>query len=325
MALALDGSVHGNATAATLAVSLTTTSINDVICVVITTNGGPVTSVTASGLIFKKRAAAGVGALGFEFWYAIAANILSSTSITVNTTSSGIITIDAFGIRGADTTTIFDSNLSLPATANSGSVNVSTNVGNTIILEMGRSTVGAPSVDAGFTLISSADFQGTAYKVVTGVQSLSLTIGNNNGIIGDAIIVAPAPVIVGPTTLSNKSADGRWFSKRDYLAVIDGIKKDRVRDARNNRRREFVASYEITPEREIERARRSAFRIEHSLKTQFNRKLFDADEEAKENLRQLWEKEFARRAAEAKIKMLENAKAEIRKKVEDAIRRRKGR
>lgn len=198
MALALDGSVHGNATAASLGVSLTTANANDIIVVIATINSGPVTSVVGGGLTWNFVIADGpTAASQIEFWYAVAASALSSVTITVTQTGSGFITVDAFGISGADTSTIFDANASTPDSSTTGLLSITTDTADTFIIGGYRISVANPTEGSGWTKISGADFQLTEYMIVSSTQSaLAVTIGTGNGSqnggVGHAIIIAAA-------------------------------------------------------------------------------------------------------------------------------------
>ena len=197
MALSLDGSAHINSSnSASLGVALTTSNSNDIICVVATVNGAPVTSVTASGLTFTKRANAGTtSAFQIELWTAVATSPLTALTITTTQTSSAFITVDVFGISGADTSTIFDANAALPSEVSSGNPSISTDTADTFCLGCMRGTGGSPVAGAGWTAISAADYQVTEYQIVSSTQSgLSVTATSTtpNGGIGDAIIIASA-------------------------------------------------------------------------------------------------------------------------------------
>ena len=196
MALALDGSVAGNSSSAgSLGVSLTTSNSDDVICVLATVNGGPVTSVTATGLSFTKRANVGVSASSqIELWTAVAASTLSSLTITVAQTSSSFITVCAFGVSGADTSTIWDSNGGLPATSTSAA-SITTDNDDCFLIGGMRTAGPSPSLPgAGWTAISVANFQVAEYQIISSAaSSVAVTKGDGgtaNGIIGDAIIAA---------------------------------------------------------------------------------------------------------------------------------------
>lgn len=199
MGLALDGSVHGNATASSVAVSLTTSNANDDIFVVVTTNGGPVTSVTASGLTFTLHKNGFFTANQYlEIWCAKNAGILTAASITVNNTASGFTTVDALGVSGADTSTVFDGNGSIPniTTVNGADAIISTNTANCFLLGCYRqSTTASPTAGPGLTLISGADFQLVEYQIVSATQTnfdFTKTTGTGDSRvgIGTAIIQA---------------------------------------------------------------------------------------------------------------------------------------
>jgi hypothetical protein len=194
MALALDGSVHGNVgTGTTLSVSLTTTNSNDVIIVQGYTTPGPISSVTSSGLTFNKRISYAASNGTTEIWYAVATSPLTNQSITVNVPTTTYTTIDAFGISGANTTTIFDSNTGLPAT-NTGSnvninVNISTNNPDDFIYAVVEESGGQTSTpSSGFSQIQNADFQLSEYQIVSTTQS-NLNVGLGTGETGTVIIV----------------------------------------------------------------------------------------------------------------------------------------
>lgn len=200
MALSLDGSGHNAVSAATVNVALTTANTNDIICVVATTNGGPVTSVTATGLTFALKALdPPASATDIELWYAVAAATFSG-NITINTTSSAFLAGDAFGVSGADTATIWDG---AAVTGNPDPLSISTTNANTFILGAFRGGTASPTSGAGWTQISGADFQLTEYQVVSSTQSgLSVTqttgAGGANGGIAIAIKQAgsaPAAVL----------------------------------------------------------------------------------------------------------------------------------
>ena len=110
MTLALDGSIFGvNFAGSSQAVQLTTSNPNDVIIVDILTTGGPVSSVTASGLTFAQRASAYWSSplSGMERWYAVSGGVLSSLSITVDTAVASFLGVLAYGVSGANTSSPF--------------------------------------------------------------------------------------------------------------------------------------------------------------------------------------------------------------------------
>jgi hypothetical protein len=97
-------------------------------------------------------------------------------------------------VKGANFTSPFDPNGSLPATAATGNVTLSTTNANTVVFAGYRqSSAGSPTAGSGFTGISTGGcFSIAEYKVVSSAQAslnMALTTGNGdqNGGIGDAI------------------------------------------------------------------------------------------------------------------------------------------
>ncbi len=195
MALALDGSVHANASSGTtLALTLTTSNADDIICVIALSNSGVITDISDdAGLTYTNRAGPVGSGAGIELWTAHSPNALTTNEITVTWDGSSFHTVDAFGVSGADTTTRFDANASLPDEVASGDVTISTDIADTFIIGGFRMTSAAnPTEDTGFTKISGANFTLSEYKIVSATQS-SLSYSSpdtNNGGIGDAIIIA---------------------------------------------------------------------------------------------------------------------------------------
>lgn len=219
MVLALDHSVTANASSgATLALpGLTTTNTNVVAVVFVLLNGSAaavtVSSITdTAGLTWTLRtrlsAAGGDAKQSVEEWWATSASALSSNVITLNLAGTMVFaTASAFGISGADTTTPFDVNGSLPsssATNNSTSVTLSTTAANTMVLGCFREgSAGSPTAGTGYTQILGANFMLTEYQIFTSAQtSLAVTqttgSGTSNGIVADAVqqasaVAAPIP------------------------------------------------------------------------------------------------------------------------------------
>src|ERR1019366_6614782 len=116
--LGLDGHATGGALGAPVNsanVTLTTTKVHDVIVLAITAGGflnrGIVTSVTdTAGLVWKKRQQRQFngGQIDLEVWWAHAPAILTGDVITVHTDATGFISIEAFGVSGANYTAPWD-------------------------------------------------------------------------------------------------------------------------------------------------------------------------------------------------------------------------
>lgn len=204
MALALDGSGHiGTAVGTSTTVNLTTSVANDVIIVVVTVNDVTVSSVTASnisGLTLRKRQAISGGGFYIEEWYGVASGTLSSETITINFSgTTSLATIDAFGISGADTSTIFDSNGALPDGQTTSHCSITTSNADDFLIGCYRLAGTTPTEGTGWTKISGADYQLTEYKIVSATQSaIDVPIGTGDGGqnagIGDAVIQAGAAV-----------------------------------------------------------------------------------------------------------------------------------
>lgn len=208
MSIALDGSAHGNsASASSLAVSLTTANANDLIFVAVTDNGDVVTGVTATGLTFSNlingvAARADVSSSAkLSVWWALAATALTALSITVTTTNTQFLTVDAFGVSGADTVTPFDTNAASPtidSTAPADPSAITTDAVNTMLVNVARmSGTANPTQGTGNTNISGANFQIVQYRIVTAPQTgfslaLGTGAGDSNGSISFAIRQASA-------------------------------------------------------------------------------------------------------------------------------------
>lgn len=201
MALAIDGATFNFASSASSVSSgLTTSNTNDVIIVVATSVATPgaaptVSSVTGGGLSWNKRAASGSTAIGggtngnLEVWYAIAAAKLTSTNITATFTgSANTVEIVLFGVSGANTTTPWDANVSIPKFASSTigstpSVNsVSTSNANDMALGFfATNSTPVSTPGSGYTIILNGVETGTEEKVVSTTQSsVSVAFGASN-------------------------------------------------------------------------------------------------------------------------------------------------
>ncbi len=220
MALALDGhATHRTATSLTDVSTLTTTSANDIIVAFFVYNSAQQTGTTVSdtaGLTWHQRAVSvttGAKAITVEEWYAVASAALTSDSITFTlpTTASNIRSF-TFGVSGADTTSPFDSNSSIPATAKVTGTNPSATISTTNANDFIFAAYGSGAVTqtitaypTGFTLIDSAPSSGPngadEYEIFSTVQT-SLAVGFTLStslacaVIVDAIVQASGGVSV---------------------------------------------------------------------------------------------------------------------------------
>lgn len=204
----LDGSVKGTASASSCVVNLTTTQTNDFIYVAIGCNGGPVVSVTASGLVFNRRKRNANAQFNFETWAAFSTAALTAEPITVNQTTSDFITVCAFGVHGA---TGFDPNTALPDAIGDGLGGTTTdrteittdNPDDFLIGAYRFGHTSAPtSPGTGWTHIETGNFMAVQYKIVSAPQTaldVVLSTGFNggnddqNGGIADALTANSAP------------------------------------------------------------------------------------------------------------------------------------
>lgn len=202
MALALDGSVHKNVVGpASTTVTLSTSNAGDVIVAFITINLANVASISSAnttGWTARKVQGTGTGSF-IEEWRGVAASALSSEVITLSFgVGVGFTTIDVFGISGADTTTIYDSNAALPDGGTTGNRSITTTNANDILIAGYRfGSTANPTQGTGWTKISGADFQLTEYLIVSATQSgtaaaIGTGSGDQNAGIADAIIQASA-------------------------------------------------------------------------------------------------------------------------------------
>jgi hypothetical protein len=204
MPLSQDGYSQGNANpGASVIVQISTTLINDLIVVFGYTRGGPVTGIAdQASLTWTRRGrfnyTGGGGSTYTEIWWAISAGVLTTNQITVTCTSSAYIMFGAVAINGADLTTPFDTNVSLPGFSNSGTVIISTSNANDFII-CGAENNGSGGIDTGFTALGSpgSGFITQEYKIVSATQSglvLGSGIASPLGLTADAVRQAGSPL-----------------------------------------------------------------------------------------------------------------------------------
>lgn len=229
-ALALDGHATGSAntnkTSATA--TLTTTQTNDVVIACVGVNSVSTTAVTVStitdgaGLTWTKRSSVGGADSNshyddLECWWAASSGSLTSDVITVTTTAStDTIAIYAFGISGANTSSPFDTNASLPkagtnltATSTNPTVSAfsttSTNTFAFAVMTTNSNASGSlpSSAPTGWTNLDTLSFNGSAsfndgqnaYDVYGAAQSsLTLTFGSGTFYTADWLMLADAVV-----------------------------------------------------------------------------------------------------------------------------------
>jgi hypothetical protein len=218
LTLAIDGNGFFSAqgpTSSSINVGLTTANPNDVIILNIAVNGPTVASVSdTAGLTWQERAVTGISGQLLYQYYAIAPHALSVDTITANFTATpSYVGLNAFGIAGANTSSPFDTNASIPATASSGTVSASTSEANDLIFAAYRFYVASPGAGSGWTAIQAGSAGVMSeYRIVSAPQSglvaTASTTGENGGIL-DAVVQA-ATQTTGPTVSSVSATAGDY-------------------------------------------------------------------------------------------------------------------
>ena len=232
--LAIDGSAQiSKGTVSSATVKLTTLNSNDIIIVAAEMNGAITHTLQitdASGLTWNSIAITNNsgGPLVAACWWALATDPLSADQITVSPDSGSFnISINAFGIAGANTITPLDTNVLATATATGTStaptVNITTNNANDMILGF-VFTSGKPSITAGagYTLITSTQGSGSngetgsEDKIVAATQAavaVNATLGGSNPWI--MICTAIQQATSSQTTIQT------YFGVNDYPIAFD--------------------------------------------------------------------------------------------------------
>lgn len=162
-------------------------------------------SVSGGSLTWTKRGSntAG-GAFTIDEYYAATSSTLSSATITATIGTAANFHLFVFGVSGADTTSPFDANASLPgfstASSSSPATSISTTNAADFIFGVGsQSGTNAFTISSPFTTIDNASGAGEGpsaadlYEVVSATQS-SLSVGFSSagstiwGVLADAIV-----------------------------------------------------------------------------------------------------------------------------------------
>lgn len=215
-AMAIDGGISGTTLSGNnLSVTLTTTSTNDVIYLFSKSLSSNIGSITdTAGLTWVNRGLCS-GTPSAEGWYAISSGALTSDVITAHyPIGPGSTRVTAFGVSGANTSSPFDGNGSIPscllqASGSSAAVTISTNNANDMLIaSLGvTSTLGTLTRPSGFISsgIASGTVTDTSYDIVSSTQSSitetwSWTGGSQaNNLFFDAIQAAPVIVVGNPS------------------------------------------------------------------------------------------------------------------------------
>ena len=210
--LALDGNGFTSkpfVASTSASVNLTTSKANDVIILEIVQNGASVSAVSdTAGLIWHQRAIAGSGSSTIYEYYAIAANALTADAITVSFAgTASYADVNAFAVSGANTSSPFDGNGSVPVTAATSSGAVTTSNANDFIFAGYRfNSNSTPGAGSGWTAINaSGGYYLSEYQIVSATQAnlvATASSADQNGGIVDAIVQAPAPPATGTGTVT---------------------------------------------------------------------------------------------------------------------------
>lgn len=235
MALAIDGSIGFTGTTNPITCVLTTTQSNDIIIVSVAPNGVTVSSITGGGLSFTQRAESAASGNAEYEWSAVAASPLSAVTLTINFSAApSACTGCAFGISGANTSTIWDSNGSIPATGVAAAdPTFSTTNANDIVIGSIRGNTATPTAGSGWTAIYAPTngFYICQYQIFSSPQSgttcaLGTGSGNGNGYIVDAIIQGSsvsAAVADGHTASGTTVATGTGGASLGAVTIANGI------------------------------------------------------------------------------------------------------
>lgn len=224
---ALDGSVEAAQSSGKIVLSFTTANANDVIVVSSDCTGttaigiSSITDNLSTHLTYarRKNASVKIGAAfhAIDYWTAV---WTGSGAITITVTLTGTPTSGvgyAFGVSGANTSTPFDPNSSLPASGTSATgaatVTISTSLAYDFLIAFIDGSMGH---DSGFTVPQSSALSAIEYEVVSSQQSnLVLNPSSHYSayvLIADAIQALSQPS--APSYIPSSMGDGlSWVSQ----------------------------------------------------------------------------------------------------------------
>lgn len=133
--------------------------------------------------------------------------------------------------------------------------------------------------------------------------------------------------VVGPvspnldTTLTNKSA-GKHFTKRQKLGLLNEIYQEGLLAKEALSRFDGMSELEVA-ELGLDEAEAAHSAATDKLRTSYTRRLYEDAEDADAKLTGARDRVDGLRVAEAKRKALDDAKAKIKKQVQDAIAKRR--
>ena len=152
--------------------------------VLIMTSIGPTSNITgitdSAGLTWHFRKVVTVATNNLEIWYAVSSGVLTSDTISVVYGATGFSPrLTVFGINGANLTTPFDPNGSLPASATGTTATtltntISTNSANDMLLAWVRSSasLGTVTEPSGFSqIVNTGAGADQSSKIVSSIQT----------------------------------------------------------------------------------------------------------------------------------------------------------
>jgi len=177
--------------------TLSTTKTNDIIVVAAEINGTTISGISdTAGLAWTKRKSLG-GASNLEYWYAVAAGILTNDVITIAfAASASFAAAAAFGINAAKIATPFDTSVNFPYSAAADPISYTTTGPNELVIGMFRfNTTATATQGAGATLIRAGSYQLCQYMAQATAGTYSMpgagnAPGDANGGIVDAFVHA---------------------------------------------------------------------------------------------------------------------------------------
>ena len=196
MALALSGSVHVNASTASVTTPVLNAAVANcyiIVCIVSNGSSDVVTVKSGSGTNFSLIKSGGESNNWTNVWALFSAGVYNDT-VVVTQGSASFCTVDAFGFSGSgQTALVWDTGSPVFNTVDP--FNIVTASPNTAVIACFRQTAAAnPTAGSGFTQISGADYCLSEYKLVPSPTTTSCTqtigVGASSGNIAVAILQA---------------------------------------------------------------------------------------------------------------------------------------
>lgn len=193
--IALDGGSTNNGSGSSVVISTTQTA--DVVFLVSNSSGGTMTAVTdTAGLTWQRYFSFPSTGNYMDVWYAVAANPLTSDTITA---TGSLYELQAFAFSGVDTASPFQ----VPYVTQTASATPASIVttGTAMVVGLGNfGTASSPTMGTGFTEIWGENWQLSEYQFVTAAETVS--VGGSPQAYTNvmaAFALSPAPTVVPVT------------------------------------------------------------------------------------------------------------------------------